>query len=289
MSPAPDLRRTIASLALALGLLALLLVLLPPAPLPQHGLATSAAVRLRPTEKVRPTTAELPSPELPFLAQDEPEKFEPDHDKARTADAFNRRVDREMMARHSRPARGRAAPHSAAQLALKLGAGELQLDLSFLDRNGASVADLLDAPQDWIGGPRLPDIAVAEGDRTWLSSRRVRHGGFFRRLHRGIAQHWDPAAVLQRRDPTGMLYGSADRVTVLHIKLTRSGHLAADPAVLRGSGLQMLDAEARRAVIAAAPFANPPVALVRDGIVDLGGFSFYLEVDRSSFHFRRAR
>jgi len=273
----------------ALGLLAFLLTILPPISLPERRGVTVAALRAPRPEPARLKELELPTPDLPFMAQDEPQKTEPDNEEARTSDAFNRRVDKEMMARHSRPARGRTASKSAAQLQLKPGVAELQLDLSFLDRSAASSLDLFDAPGETFGGPRLPGIAVAEGDRTWLSSRRVRHGGFFRRLHRAIAQHWDPAAVLHRRDPSGMLYGSTDRITVLHIKLTRSGHLAGDPALIRGSGLKMLDAEALRAVVAAAPFTNPPTALLHNGIVDLGSFSFYLEVDRSSFHFRRSR
>jgi hypothetical protein len=108
----------------------------------------------------------------------------------------------------------------------------------------------------------------------------VLHGGFFRRLHSAIAAQWDPGAVLQRRDPSGLLYGTADRVTVLHLRLNARGYLLEQPKVLQGSGLRLLDQEALRAVVAAAPFSNPPKGLLRKGVVDLGRFSFYLEIDR---------
>ena len=228
-----------------------------------------------------------PKLELPFLAQDEPVEKAPDNDKARTADAFNRHVKKETMARQSRPAVSRSKPAASSPKASPQNTKKLALDLDFLNpqKNSASI-DLFDLP-DTFGGPRLPDFDVAEGDVTWLNSRGVRYGGFFRRLQNSIAKQWDPVSALNRRDPTGLLYGTQDRQTVLRLRLNASGYLLEQPEVIKGSGLRLLDQEAVRAVVAAAPFANPPQSLLRNGVIDLHRFSFYFEIDRSRFYLRK--
>ena len=191
------------------------------------------------------------------------------------------------MARQTRPAGKRSKPTPTTIKASPQETKKLALDLDFLNPNqNSSTIDLFDLP-DAFGGPRLPNFEVAEGDVTWLNSRGVRYGGFFRRLQNSIAKQWDPVSALHRRDPTGLLYGTQDRQTVLRLRLNARGYLLEQPEVIKGSGLRLLDQEAVRAVVAAAPFANPPQSLLRNGVIDLHRFSFYFEIDRSRFYLRK--
>ena len=275
----PKIGRLITASLAAFALLWVLVLSLPNQDLERVSDPPLAAVNLE--------LRKQPKLELPFLAQDEPVNKQPDNEKARTADAFNRHVKKETMARQSRPAASRSHPPEPALKASPQDTKKLALDLDFLQprKNSASI-DIFDLP-DTFGGPRLPDFNVAEGDVTWLNSRSVRYGGFFRRLQNSIAKQWDPVSVLQRRDPTGLLYGTQDRQTVLRLRLNARGYLLEQPEVIKGSGLRLLDQEAVRAVVAAAPFANPPQSLLRNGVIDLHRFSFYFEIDRSRFYLRK--
>ncbi len=275
----PKIGRLITASLAALALLWILVL-----SLPNH---TLDRVADSPLASVDLELRKRPQLDLPFLAQDEPIEKQPDNDKARTADAFNRHVKKETMARQSRPAASRSQPVTSALKASPQDTKNLALDLDFLhhQKNSASI-DIFDLP-DAFGGPRLPDFDVAEGDVTWLNSRGVRYGGFFRRLQNSIAKQWDPVSALHRRDPTGLLYGTQDRQTVLRLRLNARGYLLEQPEVIKGSGLRLLDQEAVRAVVAAAPFANPPQSLLRNGVIDLDRFSFYFEIDRSRFYLRK--
>ena len=282
MQLAPQARGLAAAALIAAVLLALVLALVPPMQQPSAKTTTTLA----------PVVATfLPDPELEFVAQDEPSLEDEAPTDPSVDGAFNRRVERETVARIDRPALDRprtptpevlpeastgASANDKAPLKLDLDIGEL----------AAPKPNLFDIPS-LQGGPYVHDPSIAEGERTWISSRRVQHGGFFRRLHQAVKAEWDPNSVMLRRDPSGMLYGTQDRQTVLYLRLSPSGYLLEDPRVVSSSGLKFLDQEAVRAVVAAAPFANPPRALVREGLVDLGRFSFYLRKDRLSFHLRR--
>ena len=162
---------------LAAALMLLVLVLVVP-DLVSTGPAQTLLTRVQ-LATTNPLNEVLPTePELPFLAQDAPEADEPDNEKARTADDFNRHVTQETMAARSRPARQRAQTKAKAVVDQEQGK-ELKLDLGFLEASQRGHAVDLFNFGDLIGGPRLPQFDIAEGDRTWLSSRRVRHGGFF--------------------------------------------------------------------------------------------------------------
>jgi len=284
----PSASRLLAAACLAIFLLLCVLATLPALNLPSQLPEKLAEVELQ----IRQPAQD----ELPFLAQDEPEKASPDNPDARTADAYNRRVERETMARRTRPARDRLKPEAKPAPAPSPApptevtpdaSSELALDLDFMRQPPKpSSVDLFDLPE-LTGGPRLPDLQVEEGERTWLNSRGVRYGGFFRRLQNSIARQWDPVSALRRRDPTGLLYGTQDRQTVLRLRLNANGYLLERPKIIRGSGLKLLDQEAIRAVVAAAPFANPPKSLLRNGVIDLHRFSFYFEIDRSRYYLRR--
>jgi len=146
---------------------------------------------------------------------------------------------------------------------------------------GARVPNLRpseDLLQKMVGGGSVDKLDDAEqGIETALNSRRWKYASFFNRMKRRVAQSWHPAEVYMQRDPTGRVYGSKDRLTVLKVSLTPTGQLA-DVVVLEGSGVSFLDDEAVRAFRAAQPFPNPPHALV-DGGTQLITFSF-------GFHFQ---
>jgi TonB family protein len=105
----------------------------------------------------------------------------------------------------------------------------------------------------------LPD--VDEGEKTLLDTKRFKHATFFTRLGRSIKQAWHPAEILSLRDPSGKVYGFKDRLTVLKVSLKPDGHLV-NVIVEKPCGVDFLDDEAVRAMKQAAPFPNPPAALV---------------------------
>jgi TonB family protein len=128
------------------------------------------------------------------------------------------------------------------------------------------------------GGPSndaLEDLPVGEG--TFLNAREFKYAAFFNRMKQRIAQHWRPLAEYQRRDPTGSIYGTQPRVTVVAVSLDAHGALA-ELKVHRGSGVEFLDREAIAAFRQAAPFVHPP-----HGLVDADGriafqFGFHLDI-----------
>jgi len=159
---------------------------------------------------------------------------------------------------------------------------------------GAKVPNLRpseDMLQKMVGGGSVDKLDDAEqGIETALNSRRWKYASFFNRMKRRVAQNWHPAEVYMRRDPTGRVYGSKDRLTVLKVSLTPTGQLA-DVVVLEGSGVSFLDDEAVRAFRAAQPFPNPPHALVEAGTQLITfSFGFHFQIDGPSdawWKFRR--
>ncbi|HSD18825.1 MAG TPA: TonB family protein [Anaeromyxobacter sp.] len=126
------------------------------------------------------------------------------------------------------------------------------------------------------GGPgeRLSD--VEEGDATALNTRRFRFAEFFLRVKSAIAREWDPNRAWDARDPTAQRYGRRTRGAVVDIVLDPEGDLR-DVRVVHGSGIDFYDREVVRAIRAAAPFPNPPRALVgEDGRILLARWRFEL-------------
>ncbi|MBL8912928.1 MAG: TonB family protein [Archangium sp.] len=126
---------------------------------------------------------------------------------------------------------------------------------------GAGVAEGGGAPNDALDG-------VAEGESTALNTREWKFAGFFNRVKQAVSAKWDPNGRLKNR--RGL--GAATRVTVMHVALKPDGSLA-DLFVAQSSGLDQLDAEAMMAFQKAAPFPNPPAALVENGYIRFA-FSF---------------
>jgi TonB family protein len=128
-----------------------------------------------------------------------------------------------------------------------------------------------------VGGGSVDHLTDAdEGEFTALNSRKWKYATFFNRMKRQVAQNWHPDQVYLRRDPTGNIYGTRDRLTVLRVSLKPNGSVA-EIYVAKQSGVDFLDDEAVRAFREAQPFPNPPAGLV-DGRSNLITFSF-------GFHF----
>jgi TonB family protein len=119
---------------------------------------------------------------------------------------------------------------------------------------------------------------IDDGEETALNSKKWRFATFFNRVKKQVEEHWHPAEVYRRRDPTGSIYGHTNRLTMVRVQLKPNGHLA-NVALELPSGLEFLDDEAIQAFRAAQPFPNPPNALIdaNDGLINFQfGFLFDL-------------
>jgi TonB family protein len=129
-----------------------------------------------------------------------------------------------------------------------------------------------------VGGGSVDKLdGVESGKVTALNSKKWKFASFFNRMKRQVAQNWHPDTVYVRRDPTGKVYGTKNRVTVLEVSLKPNGSLA-KVVVAQQSGVGFLDDEAISAFHKAQPFPNPPSGLVDSGS-QLITFSF-------GFHFQ---
>jgi len=121
------------------------------------------------------------------------------------------------------------------------------------------------------GGAPNDDLDVPQGDGTFLNTREWKYAAFFNRVKQGVSAKWDPNGRLRQRNEN---LGTATRITVMSVTLKPDGSLA-DLFVAQSSGVDVLDAEAMTAFEKAAPFANPPPALVEQGYIR---FSFGFHV-----------
>lgn len=128
-----------------------------------------------------------------------------------------------------------------------------------------------------VGAAANDHLDVDQGAGTYLNTREWKYAGFFNRVKQSVSQHWRPGDQLRLRDPTGQMYGSRDRYTLLTVTLDANGRLR-DAFVEKSSGLDFLDVEAMKAFERATPFPNPPPGLVTaDGTVRFQ-FGFMLEL-----------
>jgi TonB family protein len=119
---------------------------------------------------------------------------------------------------------------------------------------------------------------IDEGNETALNAKKWKFASFFNRVKAQVREHWRPADVYRRRDPTGSIYGNKDRYTLLRVQLKPDGSLA-NLVMETPSGVEFLDDEAMEAFKQAQPFPNPPPQLVDagSGIIDFR-FGFYFEL-----------
>ncbi len=113
------------------------------------------------------------------------------------------------------------------------------------------------------GGAPNDALDVPAGDGTYLNTREWRYAAFFNRVKQAVSSKWDPNGRLRQRNRS---LGAASRNTVMHVSLRPDGTIA-DLFVAQSSGLDELDAEAMKAFEKAAPFSNPPPALVENGLI----------------------
>ncbi len=141
-----------------------------------------------------------------------------------------------------------------------------------------------DATETGGGAPNDNLRDVAEGDGTFLNTREWKYAAFFNRVKQAVSARWDPMGKLRAKDPRGAnQLGTRDRVTVLGVSLRPDGTIA-DIFVSESSGIEALDQESIQAFERAAPFGNPPAALVQNGLIRFA-FSFNVMND-SALRFR---
>jgi len=106
---------------------------------------------------------------------------------------------------------------------------------------------------------------VPEGDGTYLNTKEFKYATFFIRVKDSVEGYWRDITQREyrRRDPTGRVYGSRDRATLLSIVLEPTGELDS-VSVARSCGLDFLDQAAVRAIREAQPFPNPPAGITGD-------------------------
>ena len=124
-------------------------------------------------------------------------------------------------------------------------------------------------------------VDVDEGGETALRAKQWKFASFFNQVKSQVRDHWKPAEEYARRDPTGNIYGSDDRYTLLQVKLKPDGWLSS-VSLSHTSGLDFLDEIAMDAFKEAQPFLNPPRALVEQekGSITFQ-FGFFFEVSGS--------
>lgn len=142
-----------------------------------------------------------------------------------------------------------------------------------------------------VGGGSVDRLdGVESGDFTALNTKKWKFASFFNRMKRQVAQNWHPGEVYSRRDPTGKVYGTKDRVTVLEVSLQPGGKLS-KVVVIEESGVDFLDSEAVAAFERAQPFPNPPSGLIASsGLITFSfGFHFQVGAPRSGWKIFRQR
>lgn len=128
--------------------------------------------------------------------------------------------------------------------------------------------------------PAPPDAMDAEKYRAFA--------GYFNQIKRKVFDAWHPAEVWRLVDPTGNIYGHANRVTEVRVCLSRDGRPVAIQVTL-SSSVPELDAEALRAFSAAAPFGAVPRPIV-DGLGHMTfSFTFDFQVATRGLHMPRPR
>lgn len=118
---------------------------------------------------------------------------------------------------------------------------------------------------------------VTEGDGTFLNTREWKYSSFFNRVKQSVSMNWNPGAQLRMRDPSGDIYGSRDRYTLLSVTINETGQLK-DVYVEKSCGLDFLDLEAIRSFERSQPFPHPPSGLLESDSQIRFTFGFFLDM-----------
>lgn len=140
-----------------------------------------------------------------------------------------------------------------------------------------------DAAEAGGGAPNDDLKDVEKGEGTYLNTREWKYAAFFNRVKQAVSARWDPMGRLRSKDPRAQQQlGMRDRITVLGVSLRPDGTIA-DIYVSESSGIELLDQESIQAFERAAPFSNPPEALVQNGLIR---FAFSFNVMNEAPQFR---
>jgi TonB family protein len=121
---------------------------------------------------------------------------------------------------------------------------------------------------------------VDEGEGTFLNTFAFKYAVFYNRVKRNVANNWYPMPELRRRDPTGNIYGSRDRKTILDIILDENGYVLG--VIIKSScGVDFLDKEAVNSFWRVKQFPNPPKGLIKDNRVRFN-FGFHVSFNRKT-------
>lgn len=118
---------------------------------------------------------------------------------------------------------------------------------------------------------------LPEEDETAVNARRFLYADYYNRIKQAVSRYWEPAKVLLVHDPSGHIFGMADRYTKIEAVLDARGTIVS-LTVIRPSGVDFLDREAIDAFKAAAPFPNPPAPLLKEGRFIIP-FGFYVTIE----------
>lgn len=112
---------------------------------------------------------------------------------------------------------------------------------------------------------------IKEGDRTILSTREFKYFSYYNRVKDLLRQYWKPSVErkLAKLYNRGRVIGETEMTTKVLVLLDDAGRVQKVSRV-EGSGIDEIDLAAIEAFERAAPFPNPPKALVEaDGFVRL--------------------
>jgi len=118
---------------------------------------------------------------------------------------------------------------------------------------------------------------LPEEDETAMNARRFLYADYYNRIKKAVSYYWEPAKVLMVHDPSGHIFGLADRYTKIEAVIDARGTIVS-VIVTKPSGVDFLDREAIDAFKMAAPFPNPPAPLLTDGRFTLP-FGFYVTIE----------
>ena len=121
-----------------------------------------------------------------------------------------------------------------------------------------------------LAGCAHPDNTPPKPAPQWLTA-----NDYFNVVKKTVMPHWDAAALLRQRDPTGALYGSQSRSTLVNVTLGPDG-MVRDVQVVQSSGVDFLDEEAVLAFQKSQPLPAPPTGLLTDNVLKFE-FGFSME------------